>query len=960
LTLAVILAAAACREDRPADPTTTVARPLTVGTTELSLAPATAPDGNEITSTPKVACNAGGRCLEVWAQTIGPADSSVSLGAQYVYARRIDQNGLVDAQVIVLKALAPYAGRNPRIAVAARDAGDFLVAMYNPNVFSLVRVDAATGGVLDNNAVIPEGGGVERILVVNDTYVVIYRATDATTNLPVYRAARVQGGVVIDKPGIPLGPAPFPNTGVLPIVGFGAGPGQQIVLVRADGLVRVDLATRTILDATPIAFSRWAVGDGQDDIGVAFDGANYILVWEFGLLTYAIRVRASDGAILDPHDDANQITGGHLIGTATGNSPDLLSATFDGTNVIVFAVSDVGGAPSLVATRVSPSATRVQGAPESTAYESSIRSAGSLSDVAYRAAFGITTWTSGTSGVVGFSLTGAAGAIPAASPSTSLLSFSYPGTPHDIAAVASNGRDFLLVYRIATVGAREVPPSSTFYAAVVDGQTGAVVGSPEVIGGNIAYPWEEISAIWTGHVYLVAWIDGECPGCGSPKGFSLSALDCNGKRIRPAPIELPSGPASRIGMACNPDRCALTYMGVGGIQVQRLDPLDGTVLDATPRAIEEAVQSYPETIVAGPLIVADSEPAPAQRTFLVVYFNGSEIRARRVGSAALGASLAITIATGVAIPWGLPDSRGLHASSDGRQFFVSWIAGGRTRATLVNAGTGMPTLAAPLDLGPGVGEIVTSFDGSSFLSFWSTGTEMRGGRVTPAGTPLDGQGFVINALPSTYITTAGSAPFGRSLAAFRVEDMPGVSSAFHGRFVDNELGPGLAGRAPACGAPTGTGGMGGAAGTTGTGGTTGAGGTTGTGGTAGIGGTSGTGGAAGTTATGGATGTGGRGGGTAGAGGAATTGGTTGAGGTAAGTTGGAGATGTAGATSSGGRGGAAQVGSGGAGGSGTAGAKAGDGGGGCGCEISGGDAHLAWAWVALGMLVVARRRTRG
>ena len=53
-------------------------------------------------------------------------------------------------------------------------------------------------------------------------------------------------------------------------------------------------------------------------------------MWYFGVRTYAIRVRASDGAILDPHDDVNQVTGGHII--ATSSTPlDISTAVFDGT-----------------------------------------------------------------------------------------------------------------------------------------------------------------------------------------------------------------------------------------------------------------------------------------------------------------------------------------------------------------------------------------------------------------------------------------------------------------------------------------------------------------------------------------------------------------------------------------------------------------------------------------------------
>ena len=85
LLLVTILATAACRDGRPADPATTVARPLTVGATAFAVAPASQGLGAETTYAPKVACNASARCLVVWVQTVGTAN--------YLFARRIDQAG---------------------------------------------------------------------------------------------------------------------------------------------------------------------------------------------------------------------------------------------------------------------------------------------------------------------------------------------------------------------------------------------------------------------------------------------------------------------------------------------------------------------------------------------------------------------------------------------------------------------------------------------------------------------------------------------------------------------------------------------------------------------------------------------------------------------------------------------------------------------------------------------------
>ena len=347
LLLATTLALAACRDERPAEPVTTIARPLTVGTTELAIAPPSqSSGGSTTTSSPRVACNAGGRCLAAWVQTYGTTN--------YVFARRIDQNGLVDAQVIVLGTITVTAPQSASVAAAARDAGDFMVAWWSTTNggISLARVDATTGAVLDSppKQIADTVQSLNRILIVNDSYAVVYGSTGAAAE-SIFRAARVQGGVVVDAPGISLGPS---SAATRMFSTFAVGPGQQIAVVSTTGLRRVDLATGTILDATPVAYNQYAVGDGFDEAGVAYDGANYIVIWAFGGRTYAIRVRASDGAILDPHDDVNQVTGAHVI--ATSSIPlDIATAVFDGTYVILFA--STSRAAQLTATRVNTSAT---------------------------------------------------------------------------------------------------------------------------------------------------------------------------------------------------------------------------------------------------------------------------------------------------------------------------------------------------------------------------------------------------------------------------------------------------------------------------------------------------------------------------------------------------------------------------------------------------------------------------
>jgi hypothetical protein len=915
------LVSGACRAERAQDPGSTVARALTVGSGELAVtSPAATNPGGTYTTSGRVACNGAGQCLVAWAQLFQA--SSLVLGTYYVVARRFGTSGAIDAQVTVLGALAPFG--TPKVAVAARDSGDFLVGWSgdgDPNVY-LTRIDATTGGALDSPPVqIGDGpDGIERILVVDGGYVVIYRSTDADAGAnPIWRAARVQAGAVQNAPGIPLGP--------ITLASFAAGPGQ-VAVARPDGLVRVSLASG-VLDAAPIAFSAYAVGVSAPS--VAFDGSNYLLVWTFNGKTHAARVKASDGTRLDPPDDFNQIAGGQVIATGTPAGNGSSQTFFDGTNFLSFWLYDTSAiTTSVVATRVSTAATRVQGA-TTTPYEVLLGGPvdGTELDVSYRAGLGMAVWTLfgiNNVGASGFSMQAPSGGVPA--PPASLLAFSYVGSTYDGPGVASNGHDFLVTYR----------GPNALSAVTLDGMTGAAVGTPAVsLLGGVQFVQDPINVVWTGSVYLVV--------AGANGAIQMRVLSCSGQ---PLGATVQVGPGSTSGVACNADRCAIVYYDGAAVSARRVNASDGTFVDAQPISVHTG------TVTGSFAVAADTEPTAAMRTFLVVLPSGSQILARRLRSDMGAVTTPTTIATA-----NVPDVR---AASDGRQFFVSWIDGGTVRGTLVDATSGLPTLTASLDVAPGLEMRSVTFDGSSFLAFWHTSTELRGARITPAGTRPDGDGFLVSPIVAGHVAAAGAAPFGRTLAVYQGVEQRAFSDVLRARFVDDDLGAGLAGRGPACATATGAGGTDGgdASGAAGAGGSSGQDGGADTGsdagssggrdggadrsgdgassGTAGAGG--GAGGASGTGGTGGAGGGAGGTGGTAGAGGG--TGGTGGHGGA----TGGTGGTGGVGGTTDGGPDGGSKAG--------------GGGGGGCGCDIGGnGTAGLGGSLLPLAAFITARRRRR-
>jgi len=903
--LIVCLASAACHSEHR-DPVTTVASPLNVGV-ELPLATPVQLPGAMYPSSARVACNGAGRCLVAWSQMFKNND-------YVVLARRIDATGPLDPQVIVLGSPATVASK---VSVGARDSGDFLVGWSNAgdSKVSLARIDAATGAVLDSPFQINDASaGIAQILLVDGGYVVVYGSTDGDAGAsPVWRATRIQAATVQDAPGLLLGPRASATT-------FAAGSGQ-LAIASAAGLVRFSL-TAGVLDSTPIAFNTYAVGDPP---GIAFDGSNYLLTWTFSGKTYAGRVRASDGANLDPPDDFNQIAGAHLI--ATGSPVGTTKTTFDGTNFLSFwiATGTNGVGMSLVATRVSTAGVRVQGA-TTTPYEIALSSVlGGEVDVSARAGAGLVIWAQNNigPGVQGVFMQTAGGVAPSAV--TTPLGISYYGASYVFPTVASNGHDFLLAYSGGAVA--------------VDGVTGAVIGAVMPFANNGSS--DSMTAVWTGSVYLVV----------TPYNSSiwLSVLSCSGQRMGNQ-VQVASSAMS--GVACNADRCAIAYYTGTGIFARRVNASDGTFVDTQPIGIHTG------TLTSPPVVAADTKPTAAMRTFLVVFPSGGQIVARRLRSDLGTVIAATTIATTTATA--------VRATSDGTQFLVAWVDGGRVRATLVDAVSGLPTLTTPLDVAAGVELRSATFDGTSFLLTWRTATELRGARISPTGVNLDATDFLISSTGAVDISAAGAAPFGRTLAVYQVEDVRALSDVFHGRFIDNELGAGTSGRGPAC-SSGGTGGAGGATGGSGGGAAGGAGGRGGGGGTGGNAGSGAAGAGGATGGSGGGTGgTGGATGGTGGAtGGSGAAGGTGGASSGRGGAGGAAGSGGGAGTSAAAGSGGDAAGGRGGTGGSATAGTAGTTGaagatassGGGCGCEVAGNRSGFASLLVPITMAIATRRR---
>jgi hypothetical protein len=836
----------------------------------------------------QLACNELDVCLTVWSQREN--------SDHYLVGRLTGPNGPIGERLITFDFHEDYEFE-PQ--VAARDNGDFLVAWNTTSGGFAARVDATDGTLIDEPPIVL---GDWRYYVMHaasnvDSYVLTVRNVNADT-LHTVR--------IVD--GAPLDVTP-PLVGAWIDHSLGVAPGQFAIALGTDAFTRFDLQTGAPLAPTTTEFEKYAVGDLP---AIASDGTNYMLVWQASNKIYAARIRASDGLLLDPPDEFNQLSGGHVIATDSAMDDGTPKLVFDGTHFIALWARGVFGQRQIVGARISTAANRVSGQ-SGTPYEFVVRTVnetyvtGFFTEVEfaadYRSGFGLAAWTNTswtpfcTQGsctlypedIYAVPMTGSTGSAPVPG---SLVELSYLGVNQDASAVASDGRDFFVVYR--DIGQHGV------YVRMIDGATKTPLGPALQIAPyepTTSFTGDHLSTAWSGTFYVAVW-DGY---------FQL--FSCAGVPLGPpTPIDSQGFPA-QPAVACNDDKCLIAYLDHGGLDyrvlAKRLSATDGSVLDATPLVITTNSDYAP------PAVASDWTVAPSMRTFLVAWQVGSNtgLQTRRVRSyvGALQPTLALDDSiqpTEVAL------------ASDGEQFYAVWRQTLNIWGRGIDALTGLPLGTEPTQLGTlgqDLSSLTLAHDGSAYVATWS-GTAGEGAgnieagiwgtRINSAGSRLDNPNFLVRTEDASF-TSLGASSFGRSLLVFQAWNTSSMSLLEHGRFIDDDLGTLIA---PPSQCATGSGGAGGAAGSGGTGGSAGASGSAGNGGAAG---SAGAGGVAGSGGMGGSVGAGGNGGGTGGAsgnGGAATGG----AGGTG-------GATGGDGGAASGGASGAAGTAGGGTGGRGGA-----------------------------------------
>ncbi|MFZ5890461.1 MAG: MYXO-CTERM sorting domain-containing protein [Myxococcota bacterium] len=437
------------------------------------------------------------------------------------------------------------------------------------------------------------------------------------------------------------------------------GPDQYLI-VAAGAAVRLDSKTGALLDSTAITFAKYApLGTGP--IRGAYKDGVYLLSWfspaNSDLL--AVRIRASDGAVLDPPDEFNQAPGYKVLcagckqQTATlGRMPHV--NVINGALVVTFMRSDTS---ELFGFPVDPSTGLRAGGV--TTLPPPI---GNLPLAALVEVYSVGNAAMARQGNFAYPITpsnAASGFTLGARQPIALLADARTGVQ-----VASNGTDYLVTFS----------SGKTLYATRVKESTGTVLDqTPLVLGTGVR------SAIASdGDGYLVVW-----PKNYQSFGRARVGADGSVTPLADLPTDftpdvsypLPSG----LSLTFNGTYYCLAWTQSVVMFEKRMLP-DGTPVD------EKAVPLRPGdyNAVDRALVLADTTPTPDRRTFLYLFAN-RDLFTRRIRSET-GAVLGFTtLATGVA------DGQRFGGASDGTNALVAYQAGTNLSAASVDFVTALAT-----------------------------------------------------------------------------------------------------------------------------------------------------------------------------------------------------------------------------------------------------------------------------
>jgi hypothetical protein len=608
-----------------------------------------------------------------------------------------------------------------------------------------VRINPLTGAFIDDPAAPLTLPNNARIVGLDSRYLVLWPGS-GNVNLAELDAT----GSIIHQQAVATTVTTF----------YGAEGNGMVALTWLGHIQRFSGADLTPIDAAAVNYPQIDVGETA---AVAYDGANFVMVWGGGdKYLRAGRMRASDGQLLEPDDTFNQLPGSVAV-------DNLIYATYYAQIIGAYAT------PSGILAIYGNARLGMYDLQINTTGATISASADSLvanydETPAYRNAdffhtHGLLAVATGTPRQV-------QGLTIDATRATS-AEFPLSVTPNSVqpCAVTSNGNDFLVAWRDSTSGA--------LYASRLRGDglirdpAGLLVAaSADDAGCDAAAAVDDYQVVYRSSqaVYHRAVSSAGLVGAASYLAVSATSsgrIASDGVRY----MVVYSTQASGSG--------AITTYG------QRFD-ISGNAL--TPLA----------TLPSGAAVIAANRtPDPDQRTFMVAgvsysqqyNFESARVRAKLGG-----------VLSNASIPLGNTGIEAIDIASSGEDFASVW-------STAPNVGSGVTiddvngTLGSvvPVNLGASssLRDLRLSFDGTSFVAVWADETifppmTIEGRYLTPAlassGAPIS---IETNSLTLLRVA-AGSDNKGRTLIAYTrpYDASQNLGVRVNARFMDSDTGLG--------------------------------------------------------------------------------------------------------------------------------------------------------------------------
>jgi hypothetical protein len=598
---------------------------------------------------------------------------------------------------------------------------------------------------LDTPVTDPGGGSQTAPAVAsNGTDYLVVWTDDRGGDLDIYGARVSQAGVVLDSTGIPIARAL--NSQQNPAVAF---DGTNYFVVWSDGRrgsgvdiygARVSPAG-SVLDATGRVVANSSVFTlVMDTPAIAFDGTNYLVVWEerlgFSTASNLMGTRVSPAGV--------QVGSAFIVSNATGNQ-SAPALAFDGTNYLAVWQDDrTSGQNDIYAARVSPAGNvlDVSGIAVGSTPESQLNPTVAFNGLSY-----LVVWEDYRNLATSADLYGArltpAGTVQDPSGLPIVRTAANQSQP----SLARVGSQYLLAWHDLRADNLDV------YAARVDGAGSSLDGTGvpvKVAPGNQS----SVAVAANGTGSLVTWNDGR-------------TLDIAGARVSAAGAVLDVG-GFTISLSPNSEtNAAVAFDGTNFLVVwqdNRGNGFDiygvrvsasGTVLDPSGLAISTATGHQ-----RNPALAYDGT------NYLVVWEDTRSSPTSDIYGARVSPSGAVLDPNGLGLCLRFSSQEQPAVAYDGTNYLVVWADSGTSNPRDIY-GTRVSRAGAVLD--PAFLEInanaadqaapALAFDGSNYLVVWSdwrnnATSDIYGTRVTRAGAVLEANGTQIGGGPEAQADAA--------------------------------------------------------------------------------------------------------------------------------------------------------------------------------------------------------------